>query len=229
VVLPNGVDLLEIDAATPADPRRAVAELLPGLGGASPVFVSVGRVERYKGFGDVLEALIRLHAGGRLPPGWAWVVIGEGAEKAMLKDRIAAVDAAGGALGPHIHFAGWVRGNAELHAYYARADVFVHATHYEGSSIVTLEAMAHALPVAATRAGGIPDKVTSGENGFLVEPGDVSGLTDALAVLAADPSLRQRMGRAGRTRVERSFSWDGIAERTIAVYEEMLREAAPAS
>ena len=99
----------------------------------------------------------------------------------------------------------------------------MHATHYEGSSIVTLEAMAHALPVAATRTGGIPDKVTTGENGFLVEPGDVAGLAAAIAPLAADPDLRRRMGRAGRERVERAFSWRAIADRTIAVYEEMLR------
>ena len=225
VVLPNGVDLAEIDAATPADPSRLVAQQLPALGDASPVFVSVGRIEHYKGFGDVLEALIRLHQEGRLPPRWAWVVIGEGTEKTALQGRIAALDAAGGGFGPHVHFAGWVRKDAELHALYARADVFVHATHYEGSSIVTLEAMAHALPVAATRTGGIPDKVTTGENGFLVEPGDVAGLASAIASLASDPALRGRMGQAGRERVERAFSWDAIADRTIAVYEEMLRAA----
>lgn len=223
VVLPNGVDLAEIDAATPSDPGRVIAGLVPALGDASPVFLSVGRIERYKGFTDVLEALVRLDKDGGLPPKWAWVVLGEGTEKAALQARIAALHAAGTRFGPHVHFVGWVRKDPELHAYYARADVFVHATHYEGSSIVTLEAMAHALPVAATRTGGIPDKVTTGENGFLVEPGDVAGLALAIAPLAADADLRRRMGRAGRERVERDFSWRAIADRTIAVYEEMLR------
>jgi len=58
VVLPNGVDLDEIDEARPADPAKAVSGLVPNLGDASPVFISVGRIERYQGFGDVLEALI---------------------------------------------------------------------------------------------------------------------------------------------------------------------------
>ena len=66
-------------------------------------------------------------------------------------------------------------GDGVLHALYARADAFVHATRYEGSSLVTLEAMAHGLPVVATRAGGIPDKVVDGETGLLVAPGDVAG------------------------------------------------------
>src|SRR4029434_7250375 len=70
---------------------------------------------------------------------------------------------------PRVHLLGRVD-ETLLHALYARADLFVHATHDEGSSLVTLEAMAHGLPVVATRAGGIPDKVTDRETGRLVEP-----------------------------------------------------------
>ena len=81
-------------------------------------------------------------------------------------------------------------GDGVLHALYARADVFVHATRYEGSSLVTLEAMAHGLPVVATRAGGIPDKVVDGETGRLVAPGDV----DALARGAEGPLARSGAG-----------------------------------
>jgi glycosyltransferase involved in cell wall biosynthesis len=108
-----------------------------------------------------------------------------------------------------------------LHALYARADIFIHATRYEGSSLVTLEAMAHALPVIATRAGGIPDKVDD-STGRLVEPGDIDGLGRALSELIASGALRKKLGRAGQERALARFAWPAIAKRTIALYEDLL-------
>ena len=111
-----------------------------------------------------------------------------------------------------------------LHAYYERADLFVHATHYEGSSIVTLEAMAHELAVVASRAGGIPDKIQQGVSGVLVAPKDVAGLAAGIEQVMGDARLRRSMGRAGRERVLERFSWAAIAQRTVSVYEELLRD-----
>jgi glycosyltransferase involved in cell wall biosynthesis len=118
------------------------------------------------------------------------------------------------------------RSEGELHALYAICDAFVHATRYEGSSLVTLEAMAHARPVVATRAGGIPDKVVPEETGWLVEPGDVAGLRAALLECARDPERRVRFGRAGFERLRERFLWPGIARRTVALYEHLLEERA---
>jgi len=229
VVLPNGVDPDEIHDATPGDPSRIVHEVFPELQGADPVFLSVGRLERYKGFGDRQEAL-RLVAHD-LPAKWAWIVVGEGPERERLAHEAARRRAADALVrstmslsGPSAVtlFAGRV-GEELLHALYERADVFVHATRFEGSSLVTLEAMAHGLPVVATRAGGIPDKVTA-ESGRLVEPGDIAALARALLELAKDPKLRRALGDGGRERALRSFAWPALAGRTIALYEELLRE-----
>jgi glycosyltransferase involved in cell wall biosynthesis len=123
-----------------------------------------------------------------------------------------------------VHFVGRV-GDELLHALYARADVFVHATRFEGSSLVTLEAMAHARPVVATRAGGIPDKVVDGETGRLVPPGDVAALAEALAGLLAAPERARAMGERGRERVRERFAWPALAERTVALYEELIAAA----
>jgi glycosyltransferase involved in cell wall biosynthesis len=210
VVLPNGIDPDEIHDATPADPSRIVHEAFPGLEGAYPVFLSVGRLEHYKGFGDTQEAL-RL-AARDLPRSWAWVVVGEGPERERLARETSAATLFAGRVDEEL-----------LHALYERADVFVHATRFEGSSLVTLEAMAHGLPVVATRAGGIPDKVTA-ESGRLVEPGDTAALARALLELAKDPGLRRALGDRGRERALRSFAWPALAKRTIALYEELLRE-----
>lgn len=214
VVLPNGIDLDEIRRHTPED-SRATAEAIAPLAGAMPVLLSVGRLEGYKGFGDTLKALRRLDRDGDLPPRWAWVIAGDGPERKALARQ------AREWLGRHIHLVGRVT-ETDLHALYERADLFVHATHFEGSSLVTLEAMAHGLPVVATRAGGIPDKVRDGETGRLVEPGAIDALALALGPLLADGDLRRAMGTRGRERVEQWFAWSSLAARTIAVYEELL-------
>jgi glycogen synthase len=225
-VLPNGVDPEEIRAATPVEPSEFAHRALVDLHGADPVLLSVGRLERYKGFRDVLESLGRV--AGALPPRWAWVVVGEGPEREALERDSAAFRETTGSPSPtsaaprHILFAGRVD-EALLHALYERADVFVHATRFEGSSLVTLEAMAHGLPVVATRAGGIPDKV-SVESGRLVEPGDTRALGDALLELAQDRALRRILGERGREKALQAFAWPEIARKIIAVYEELLGE-----
>jgi glycosyltransferase involved in cell wall biosynthesis len=214
VVLPNGIDPEEVARLTPPDARAAAEQALPALRQAPLVLLSVGRLERYKGFDTVATALERLDAAGSLPGGWAWVLAGAGPQEKALRGR----------LRGHLHMTGRVD-EALLHALYARADVFVHATRFEGSSLVTLEAMCHGLPVVATRAGGIPDKVVDGETGRLVEPGDPEALAEALRPLAASAPARTEMGERGRQRVLERFAWSVLVSRTIELYAELLRRA----
>jgi glycogen synthase len=218
VVLPNGVDPDEIALLTPADPARVVTEAVPGAGAASPLLLSVGRIEAYKGFDDVLGALAVLHDRQALPPEWMWVIVGGGPAEKALRRRIPRH------LEARVRLAGRV-GDHVLHALYARAHAFVHATRYEGSSLVTLEAMAHGLPVVATRAGGIPDKVVDGETGLLVAPGDVAALALALKDLLHDPARARAMGARGRILVGQRFSCGVLIDRTLAVYDDLLRAA----
>jgi glycosyltransferase involved in cell wall biosynthesis len=229
VVLPNGIDPEELRSLTPADPARVVHEALPDLDDAYPLFLSVGRLEGYKAFGDVLGALRGLARGERLPRRWAWVVVGEGPSVRSLEEQagVATLEAALRLKGErpprHVVLAGRAT-DALLHALYERGDIFVHATRGEGSSLVTLEAMAHGLPVVATRAGGIPDKVVEGVTGRLVPPGDVPALAAALAELASDAGRRRAFGEAGRAHALSRFAWPVLIERTIALYQELLRE-----
>ena len=216
VVLPNGVDPDEIADLTPDDPARVVADAVPGAGAAAPLLLSVGRLEAYKGFDDVLGALAVLHDRQVLSPGWMWVVVGGGGGEAALRRRIPRH------LQARVRLAGRV-GDDVLHALYARAHAFVHATRYEGSSLVTLEAMAHGLPVVATRAGGIPDKVVDGQTGFLVAPGDVAALALALKDILHDPARARDMGARGRILVAQRFSCGVLIDRTLAAYDDLLR------
>jgi glycosyltransferase involved in cell wall biosynthesis len=181
----------------------------------------VGRLQHNKGFDVLAGALQRASAAGgplaAIP--WRWVIVGTGPFRPVL-ERV--VDRHG--IGSRTMFAGAVS-DVELHAWYEAASVFVHPTRYEGSSIVTLEAMAHRKPVIATRAGGLPDKIRPGRNGWLVEPDDVAALTGALAeAVSARPRLAD-MGALSREIVEQEFSWAILTDRYLALYRELLGRA----
>ena len=109
-----------------------------------------------------------------------------------------------------------------LLGFYSSADVVVLPSKTEGWGLSLMEAMACGKPVVASRAGGIPELVRDGTEGFLVRPGDVRGLADSITRLLTDPKLRNRIGRAGRTRV-RQFSWDATAKVVLREYERALQ------
>jgi len=110
----------------------------------------------------------------------------------------------------------------DLHAWYETADLFVHPSLYEGSSLVTLEAMAHRRPVIATTAGGLPDKVRPGINGWLVPPGDGSALAAAISGALGQTDRFREMGLAARTIVEQEFSWAAAGAAVLRMYDELL-------
>jgi glycogen(starch) synthase len=101
--------------------------------------------------------------------------------------------------------------------------VYMRQTLYEGSSLVTLEAMAHRRAVVATLAGGLPDKVRQGVSGWLVPPGDASALAAAISGALADLPQLAPMGAVGRTIVEREFSWAAAGAATLQLYDDLLR------
>ena len=216
-VVPNAVDLERIDALA-ASAAGGAPELRRTIGmeqdGA--LLVAVGRLEANKGFDVLIRSLARLAAANREPPRWRVVVIGDGSRRRALEQQVLAAG-----LGGCVHLVGRLP-DAAVHAWLAAASLFVHPTLYEGSSLVTLEAMAHGRAVVATAAGGIPDKVTPGVTGWLVPPGDVQALAAALRSALANRGRLPGMGRAGRAAVERQFSWTAATDRLLALYEEIL-------
>jgi glycogen synthase len=218
VVIPSGADCEEARGYVNDEEQARIVERWPALepGGAGFVGISVGRLEANKGFGDLLEALAL--AAPELGDSWAWVLVGEGSLMPALQARAASLG-----VGERVIFAGGVS-DETLHNLYARADLFAHPSHYEGSSLVTLEAMCHALPVVASRVGGIPDKVSEGETGHLIEPGDVRTLAHHIAASAGNPARRKEMGARGAARVVGEFSWARSMERLLGVFREIAEE-----
>jgi len=97
----------------------------------------------------------------------------------------------------------------------------------EGTPTVICEGSASGLPVVATRHAGIPDQVDHERTGLLVEERDVGAMAEAITRLAADPDLRARYGRAGREKILAEFSIQRHRDGLLAVYRELLSEAAP--
>jgi len=122
---------------------------------------------------------------------------------------------------------GLVADEGKLVDCYLASDLFVFPTRAEGLPSVVLEAMACGLPVLCSHLPGVTDMmVTSGENGYLVEVDDLPGFEAAVTTLLADPALCERMGAAGRERVQRDFSFDAYCRKLAGFYRQVATKEA---
>ena len=214
-VIPNAIEPAECDRPdAPSQGQALRAEI--GLQPDDVLLLSVGRLEANKGFQVLIRSLAALVRQNALPARWRWVLVGDGPMRDVLRRTIASEG-----------LSHWVvmRGRAsgeDLHGWYEAATLFVHPTLYEGSSIVTLEAMAHRKPVVASRAGGLPDKVVPGVTGWLVPPGNEEALSAAIVKALSDPSRLNSMGAASRALVDKDFSWRAATDRLMTLYGDVL-------
>lgn len=106
----------------------------------------------------------------------------------------------------HVQRIAWVDQERLRGSIYPQADVFVMPTHAEGFGFTNVEAMSFGLPVISSTVGPAAEIVQDGVTGYLVEPGKVESLRDAMARLVAEPRLAREMGERGRTRFEEEFT-----------------------
>jgi glycogen synthase len=214
VVIPSAIDVSECMGWTRDDLRVAMRKRFC-LDEADLVLLSVSRLERNKGYHVLAEALARLR--DRLPPRWRWLLVGQGKEREALEQQVRTLG-----IAEHVVFAGKLD-DTELHSLYEEIDLFVHPTLYEGSSLVTLEAMIHRKPVVASAAGGIPDKVFDGRNGFLARPGDAGDLAAKIGLALAAREQWLVWGEESVRIVRTTFDWPVVARRTLEEYRRMIR------
>jgi glycosyltransferase involved in cell wall biosynthesis len=216
-VVPNALDLSRWDPDTDGRPVRR--EL--GIADDAPVVGIISRLFRWKGHEYLVEAMASVT---REVPGARLVIVGEddpraawetgGSFSGKLKEQAARLGIASSVL-----FTGFRTDVPQLMAAF---DVFAHPSWEEPFGMVFLEAMAMRRPVVAWASGGAPEVVESGATGLLVPREAVSDLADALVQLLRDAGLRQRMGAAGRQRVESLFTAERMAERMLDVYRGAL-------
>jgi len=210
----------ESEAAEPTSLRRELAGSGPSLPERLLIILTVVRLIRAKGIYDLLEvaALCRPGHNGDsrngAGPGLLFVVVGTGPEEERWQQEIRERK-----LGKLVRFLGYRR---DVPALMRAADLFLLPSHAEGLPLALLEAMAAGLPVVATAVGGVPELVTPGETGLLVPPHSPAALAGAINLLAADESLRKKLGRAGKEMVEREYGWETMAAKTAALYERVI-------
>lgn len=194
---------------------------IPSHAGSNASFLFVGNLGEQKGPADLIQAFARIKKNGL--PATVTLMGGETAP-----GQRAALEALATQLGcrDSVALPGMLTGQ-QKEAALLSANCFVLPSRAEGLPMAMLEAMACGLPVISTTVGAIPEVITDGVEGFLVEPGDVDALAERILQLEGNAELRQRMGLAGRRRVELSYSVDRMVESIVRVYQETLRGACP--
>lgn len=203
-VIPIGVDIPKGTAT-----RGSVGEQLRKQFGEK-LLLAIGRLVPYKGFDVLIRAMKQVDA--------HLVLVGDGPEREPLR-KIAREERVEGKV--------TMIGYAEhLSEFFNVASMFVlpSVTRAEAYGIVQIEAMAAGIPVINTEINsGVPEVSLNGVTGLSVEPRNASALADAIKLLMDRKDLRVKFGQAGRMRVYKEFNADLMAQRTMAVYNEVLK------
>lgn len=124
-------------------------------------------------------------------------------------------------LDAHVEFLGWVSGDAKRKLF-LDSDIFVLPSYHEGLPVSILEAMSWSIPVITTTVGSIPEVIENNVNGFLIPPGNIDALQNLLEQLGRDPSIRDRVGLAGRLSVQKQFSKEVVLPMLESLYAEFI-------
>jgi len=180
-----------------------------GLTDHDVLVLAVGNMRPRKGHLILLLALAELDRRG-VGRSVHLAVAGDGEERVRLQKF---ADECG--LSSRVHLLGLRRDIADLQA---AADISAMPSFWEGLPLAVLEGMFSGNPIVGSRVGGIGEAVEPGVEGFLVEPGSVNHLAEALQPLIESPALRARMGAASLDRAHRDFHISLMADRYLRLY-----------
>ncbi|MEM6597466.1 MAG: glycosyltransferase [Cyanobacteria bacterium P01_D01_bin.36] len=170
----------------------------------APILIYIGRLSAEKEI-DRIKPVLESIPGARL------ALVGDGPYREELEKHFE---------GTPTHFVGYLAGE-ELGAAYASADAFIFPSRTETLGLVLLEAMAAGCPVVAARAGGIPDIVTDGVNGFMFDPADEQGAIVATQKLLGMKAERELLRQNARVEAER-WGWEASTRQLERFYISVL-------
>lgn len=189
--VPNGVEL---------------PQMVAGSATETPRLLTMGRLTQQKGIDILFRAMLQLK-----DLDFALDIAGDGPDRAELEQMAKDLG-----VESRVRFLGWVA-REQIPGTFANAAAFVLASRIEGMPNVVLEAMAYGRPVICTRVFGCDELVEDGVTGMQVDIENEDQLAAALRKLITDPALRERMGRAGRARVESGFTWTSTARAYLEI------------
>ena len=174
--------------------------------------ITVARMAWQKGHEFAIDAVAKARAAG-IPV--EYIIVGDGEYKlavtfaahqwGLLENQV-------------VKFTGVVP-REQVVAYLHEADIMIHAALEEGFCNAVIEGQAAELPVIVSDAGGLPENVEDGVTGFVVPRRDPDAMAEKIIMLAKDPELRQRMGKAGRERALKMYDINAQVKQFIALYQ----------
>jgi len=208
--LPNGVDTLKF---TPVKAPSSLAEACHLSSGDRVALLVAGldKPHYFKGVDIFLKAL------AKLPAGIKGIIVGDGDLRPVYMEVSKKLG-----LSERLTFAGRVSDD-ELPDYYRLASVTVlpSITMGEAFGLVLIESLACGTPVVASNLPGVRTVVSDGQDGFLVQPGDVDDLTEKIHRLLGNVRLNEEMGQRGRIKVEEKYSWPIVVDRLESIYKSL--------
>ena len=186
------------------------SKLLSKFRGKS-IVATAGRLSPEKGHEYLIKAMPRVVAS---KPDAVLFIFGDGPLREHLEKLSKSVGCENS-----IHFLGYVPGFSSL---LRDVQLFVLPSLSEGVPNALLEALSAARPVVATKVGGVPEMILTGETGLLVPPGNSDQLAESMIELLSAPGFAGSLGRAGQERVRRSYSFERQLELLIEVYTKTL-------
>jgi glycosyltransferase involved in cell wall biosynthesis len=213
VVRPGIPYLADATRHTATETERQEARARWGIPAGAFVISAVGRLSTEKRFDLYLDTCAALAT--QLPDA-RFLLVGGGKQEAVLKEQAERLNLAG-----RLIFTGLTR---DMPAVYAATDLLMLTSDTEGTPHVLLEAMGSDIPIVATAVGGIPEFVTTEDQGLLVPPGDRDALVSAAQRIHDDPALRARLVAGGRG-VADQFTVGRMVAGVEQVYESVLAQA----
>lgn len=208
VVIHNGVDTKVFKPTKPVFKEQ--------YEDSDNLLIFVGRIIEQKGLDHLIDAMPHIL---KEYPSTKLLIVGKGKIKPRLIKKVKKIG-----LNDKIIFPGFI--DEELMPnLYSSADVFVLPSLWEVLPIALLEALSCGAPLLASDAGGNPEIVENGRNGFIFEKKNNEELIEKLRIMLDDHSLRKNMRRESREMALKKFDWDLITSKTLDFYRELVNDA----
>ncbi|MBI2459122.1 MAG: glycosyltransferase family 4 protein [Parcubacteria group bacterium] len=218
-IVPNGVDIKKFSIFNPSERTFVRADFQFSkkefkkklkINEDEKIIITVSRLVKKNGVGDLIEATRYLPAGVKL------IVIGAGELEKNYKLQITNYK-----LNDRVLMLGIVK-NEDIPQYLALADAFVRPSLSEGQGIAFLEAMAAGVPVIATPVGGIVDFLRPGQTGLFCQVNNPRSIADMAAELLNNKELAEKIKVNARELVVKNYDWDLIAVKMEAIFNSVI-------
>jgi glycosyltransferase involved in cell wall biosynthesis len=185
-----------------------------------PIVLYVGRVDPEKKIGLVIDAFVKMLHNNKLDKvsNPLCLVVGDGVDRLRLEKEYSASVKTG-----DVKFLGRVTGD-DLYELYKVGSLFATASEIETQGIVLIEAAATGLPLIAVKAGAVAEVCRNEENGFLCEPGDVDGISEAMTKILSNVELRKKYSE-NSIKIAHEHDFEKTLDKFIDIYSKVIRNA----